>query len=130
MSKKKISLSLKITSILFILSGILSLTNILYSIIINNTIRIDLGLIAIFIGLGIVKLKNWSRIAGLYFLRIAIVLNILIFFGVLFIKNITIYPGYLNLSKINMLVFIIISTIIYIWMYWILNKKDIIELFK
>jgi len=130
MSKNNIPLSLKITSILFILSGVLSLINILYSIIVNNAIRIDIGIIAIFIGLGIFKLREWSRTAGLYFLRIAIVINILIFLGVLFIKNITIYPGYLNLSKMYMLAFIILSSIVYILMYLVLKKKEIRELFK
>ncbi|MDA1316759.1 MAG: hypothetical protein O3B87_01900 [bacterium] len=130
---KRVPTSLKIVAGLYILLGVNSLWQMISSIS-QNSFSINFGFMALFVGYGLLKLKNvWRKsaliISWLIFLMIAIIGIIL-----------RTYPETVNISmlggsgdnipKTYGYVILAIFFLINLWQYRILTNKEIKSLFK
>ncbi len=130
--RQDIPTALKIVAWLFIIGGILDAIETLVSLA-NNYIDINLGVINIFAGIGLLNLRPGWRIyslviiwLGLIIIPIVLILMITVsspldfkFFG----QNI----GYL--SKLPALIFGALIYALIVWEYRVLTRSDIIKLF-
>jgi hypothetical protein len=131
--KPVIPISLKIVAWLFILSGVSAVLEIVLSLM-NNHVNLNFGVLGIFIGNGILKLRNGWRICGLVLIWISLIL-----YPVIFLILIS-HSGPLDFNifgqkvgHVSQSVVIIPGLLLYallLWERWVLSRPDIKSLFE
>jgi hypothetical protein len=129
---RQLPVSLKVVAVLFILSGINAIIEIIVALA-NGTININFGVLGIFIGIGIFRLRRGWRTCGLVFLWIALIaipiLTVLMFSvsGQLDFNVFGQKAGYIRKE----LAFVIMAFIflLCLWQYRVLVRPDVRQLF-
>ena len=128
----RVPMSLKIVAGLYILAGVHSLWQMISSIS-NSSFSINIGFIALFVGYGLLKLKNGWR-------KAALILSWLMFvmMGIITIVltsyqdsvNFTMFGDSVgNVPKIYGFIIIAVIFLVVLWQYRILTNKEIKKLF-
>ena len=127
----EIPLSLKVVAVLFIISGIFSVIDIVVALM-DDRININFGVLGLFVGPGLLRLRRGWRTCGLVFLWIGFIVAPIVFvIGLsgkqadlaLFGQKISQIPGWWG-SVVAIPCFLLI-----LWMYCVLTRPDIRRLF-
>jgi hypothetical protein len=125
-------ISLKIVAVLFILGGISSMVDIIIALL-NHTISLNVGILGLFIGGGLLRLSRGWRTCGLVFLWIAIVLCPIIvaaFILVSRLPEVTVLGQHTGTISMEIaLAFAAIAYALVLWQYHVLTRPDIRRLF-
>lgn len=123
---------LKVVAWLFIIGGVIAVIEIIVSLM-NNHININLGVLGIFIGLGLLKLRSGWRTCGLVFIWIALV--VLPVCGILAIANPSgIHYKIMGQNAGSAPLPIALGVVVFVfcvalWEYKVLTRGDIREMF-
>jgi len=129
---RQIPLSLKVVAILFLLGGIFAILEVFVAFT-QNRISINLGVLGVFIGPGLLALRPGWRTCALVFLWIGMIGMPLI--AILMLSHsgpldIGVFGHKVgNASKGFGLVFAIILFLFTVWQYWVLTRPDVRRLF-
>jgi len=130
---QNIPISLKIVAWLFIIQGVFAAIEIVVSLM-NNHINLNFGVLGIFIGIGLLNLRNGWRICGLVFIWVALIIAPIIFLlmmthsGPLDFNVFGQKVGHVH-QGVVILPFLALYALI-LWQRWVLSRPDIRALFQ
>jgi hypothetical protein len=130
---QSIPISLKIVAWLFIISGVSAAIEVLVSLM-NNHINLNFGVLGIFIGIGLLNLRDGWRICGLVFIWIALILVPIVFLIMLSSSGPLDFSLFgQKVGYVSKGVIIIPGLLLYallLWERWVLSRSDIKVLFQ
>ena len=129
---KQIPTSLKIVAVLFIIGGICSVIEVIVAVF-NGRININLGVLGLFVGPGLLKFKVGWRTCALVFIWIALIgipLAAVIMLGVSGPLDFNLFGQKVgHVSKVYVMCFAVPVFLLYFWMYRVLTRSDVRRLF-
>ena len=130
---KQIPGSLKIVAWLFLFSGVTAVIEVLVGLM-NSQLHLNLGVLGIFVGIGLLRLREVWRICGLVIIWIGIismpiiVLLLLSHSGPLDLKVFGQKVG--QVEKDTILLPVLLLYALVLWQRWVLSRADIKALFS
>jgi len=136
MEKRPLPASLIVVAVLFLVEGATAAMEVLYSLA-NNHININLGVIGIFVGWGLLKLRPGWRIVALVLLVIGMIVSAIgtaVFLGVGLTGagplDFSVYGQFVgHVSVIIAVIFAAGMFVLCFWQYRVLRRPEIRELF-
>jgi hypothetical protein len=130
--KSRIPVALKMVAILFIVAGVLAIVEIVIALM-RNHLNINLGVLNLFIGLGLLRLSRGWRTCALVFLWIAIIglpIVAVVFLGSDVPLELKLFGQKIgHASKGLATTFVAVLFVVVLWQYWVLTRADIRKLF-
>ncbi len=131
-SKPDIPISLKIVAWLFIISGVFSVIEVAVSLM-NGRINLNLGVLGLFIGPGLLNLRPGWRTCALVFIWIALILVpvvVIILMGVSGPLDVTVFGQKVGHTgkEIGLAVGVLVFALTF-WQYRVLTRPDVRQLF-
>lgn len=130
---QQIPISLKIVAWLFIINGVSAAIEMMV-LLMNHQINLNFGVLGIFIGIGLLKLRNGWRICGLVFIWIALILMPVLLLimlsvsGPLDFKFFGLQVGHVGKGPVMILGLLLYALVL--WERWVLTRSDIKILFQ
>jgi hypothetical protein len=133
-TQKQTPVALKVVAVLFISSGVWTVLEILVSLA-RNTINFNLGVLGIFIGLGLLRFRRGWRTCALVYIWLAFIL--IAVFSLMVLGGGHPEPFYLKLFGQNIgyaspTFALFVAAVLFalvVWQYRVLTRPDVVKLF-